>query len=253
MTGNNMSPLVLLAALGGLSIFVAIEAVWLHHRILPESVRRRLEIPAVRGSLLAIYAIGFPYFALTSGLVPARFLGLRGWDTLASAFFPQPVSQFLPNFFIAVGDTLYLWLSDFGSIITTFSILGGMFILFLTMLRKGTPITAIHRPSAFETLFDAVHWGFYRAVLWRLMGNLYLSVLGGILLVALEWIAVARAGRLSGQENRRFVLRFALGLIGGIAFIFAPNLWLVGVAQWVLWWAIFLAGRLWQPQPSTAG
>lgn len=243
---DKMSAPVLLAALGGMSIFVAIEAAWLYSRVLPSGYRHRIDSRIVRVFLLALYAIGLPYFALMSGLLPPRFLGLRGWDALASAFSPQPIAKFIPNFLLGTGNALYLWLPDFGPLLTTVGILGGTFIVFLMLFRRNKPLSAATgQPSAFLTLFDVVHSGFYRAIFWRLLGNLYLATLGGVVILALEWIAVARAGQFSPDDTKRLTLRFGLTLISGIAFIFAPNLWLVGIVHWALWWAVFLSAQLW--------
>ncbi len=235
-----MSPQILLASLGGMSIFVAIETVWLHRRILPPQYRQKLDYLPLRRTLLALYTIGLPYFALMSGLLPPRFLGLRGWDILAEAFSPQSPAQFLPQALLGVGNTLYLWLPDFGAIISTVAMLGGVWLIFLSLNHTETLLTATSEPSAFDVLLDVVHWGFYRAILWRLSGNLYLAVVGGILLLLLEWVAVTRAGHFAPTETKRLALRFGLGVVSSIAFIFAPNLWLVGIAQWVLWWCIHL-------------
>lgn len=239
-----MSPQLLLAALGGMSVFVAVESVWVQRRILPPKYRQWLDFLPVQRTLLALYAVGLPYFALLSGLLPARFLGLRGWDILAAAFSPRPLSQFVPQALLGLGNTLYLWLPDFGAIITVTAILGGVLLVFLALNRTETLSPAVSEPSAFTALLDVVHWGFYRAILWRLGGNLYFAVVGGILLMTLEWVAVARAGKFSPAETKRLALRFGLGLVSSIAFIFAPNLWLAGLAQWALWWSVHLVVHL---------
>ncbi len=247
-----MSPQTLLAALGGMSVFVAIEAVWVARRILPAPYRKKIEYLPVQRMLLALYAIGLPYFALMSGLLPPRFLGLRGWDVLAAAFLPQSPAQFLPQALLGIGNTLYLWLPDFGAIVSVTAMLGGVLLVFLALNHAETLPPAISEPSAFTVLLDAAHWGFYRAILWRLSGNLYLAAIGGILLIALEWVAVARAGQFSSAESKTLALRFGLGLVGSIAFIFAPNLWLAGIAQWVLWWCIHLLVHLRKSRAASA-
>ncbi len=244
-----MSTDTLLAALGGMSIIVAIEGTWVYMRVLSETIRRQISLPLIRTTLNALYAIGLPYFALVSGLLPAHFLGLRGWDELSGALAPQPIPQFISQLLLGFGNAFFLWLPDFGAIVSTFSLLGGFLLLLWGMsARLRQPKAIVPAPSALITLFDVVHWGFYRAILWSILGSLYLAALGGMVIIALEWIAVAHVGKFDSSTQQRYSLRFGLGVMGTVAFIFAPNLWLVGIAQWVVWQALFALEQFRQPR-----
>jgi hypothetical protein len=81
-----------------------------------------------------------------------------------------------------------------------------------------------------------VHWSFYRGALWVLTGDLYLAVIGGMLLVAAEWLLgpdwLHRIHRL--QDAEELLLDASLLVSTATIFYFMPNLWLLIPMHWFL-------------------
>jgi hypothetical protein len=210
--------------------------------------RRRTEIAWV-GSLSEgwaasvlrfVYYIGLPYVALILGVVPGRYLGLVGPGRLR-----EPVSGPTPTLLARVRDHLSLaflsWLPDVGTIVG----LGVIVMLFLGVIWLGyahlrrivasgvriTPVSLRVRkdPGLVRVIYQAVHWSFYRSAVWLLTDDLYLGVVGGILLVGAEWMLdsgwVACVRR---AQTRDVLLVDASVLVAtSVIFFFVPNLWLL--------------------------
>jgi hypothetical protein len=87
-----------------------------------------------------------------------------------------------------------------------------------------------------RVIYQAVHWSFYRSAIWVLGGNLYLAVVGGMLLVGAEWMLTA-----GWLENISYAPRAegplfdaTLLIATSVIFFFVPNLWLLIPAHWLL-------------------
>ncbi len=248
-----MSANILLLVSGGMSVIVAIEAVWVRSHLLPENYRRWISLPAISTTLQTIYYLGLPYFLLLTGMLPPRFWGLSGWDTLAGAAIPLPVAEFVPHLLTTVGSVVYRWLPDIGGTVSTATILGGFLLLLLIIyLQNAETPDGWHKISGLQIIFDVVHWGLYRAILWLIVGNLYLATIGGMVVVAMEWVLASRIGGQTRAEARQLALRFGMGAIAATGFIFVPNLWLIAVTQWLLWQAVRMVVGVWLPQRGTA-
>jgi hypothetical protein len=94
---------------------------------------------------------------------------------------------------------------------------------------RGASQSAAHRTLGIGVLYQAVHWSFYRSAIWVLTDDLYLSVLGGIVLVLVEWMLepgwTERAQRAQSKEHR--LIDASILVATSVMFFFVPNLWLL--------------------------
>lgn len=243
-----MSSSLGLLAVGGMSVIIAIEAEWVRSHILPPQYRNWFSSPAISAILRIIYFLGLPYFLLIRGLLPPRFWGLSGWNSLATIATPLPVADFLAHMFNTIGRVIYLWIPDIGAVFSTAAILGGFLVVLLMLyLREKPAIGKWYTISVGQIVFDIVHWGLYRAILWVVLGNLYLASIGGMIIIAIEWSIAGKFGNhtLTTIENTTF--RFALGVIAVTGFMFVQNLWLIAIAQWLISWSVRTVIFIWHP------
>lgn len=217
--------------------------------------RRRTDMAWVRflsegwaaSVLRFVYYIGLPYIALILGVVPGRYLGLVG---LGQA--QEIPSELDSGFFAQIRDYLSLvilnWLPNVGTVVA----LGAVTVLFLgitwlgyayfrgnvtsgsgvspSSLRDGNSLGLIH------VIYQAVHWSFYRSVVWLLTDDLYLGVFGGIILVVGEWMLDAGwVHRVRRADTGEVLLIDASVLVAtSLIFFFVPILWLLIPVHWLL-------------------
>jgi hypothetical protein len=178
-----------------------------------------------------LYFVGLPYLAIIFGLLPARFLGLKGLDYFALVDWGSSSWLQLQQ---AVTLTLLDWLLDSRPLILA----GSAALLFLgavkfVLFRQGIRFNDFHR-SALDTCYDGLHWAFYRAIFWSLTNDLYLGVVLGGGCVLLEWLLGYRIQHRRALEQPLFLVNTViLGLTSAI-FYYAPNLWLLLVVHLAL-------------------
>ena len=215
---------------------------------------RRLSQGWAFALLRLVYFIGVPYATLILGVLPARYLGLVGLDRLSVGFgglvFRGAGRQHvLASIREAASLTVLDWLPD----VAPMAGLTGMMLLLLSITWLGyawlkgrvAPAEAETAPSPFDaqevppapgTVYRAVHWSFYRGAAWLLTGDLYLGVMGGILLVGGEWLLdpiwTARVRRAPTVDER--LTEAGLLIATSVMFLFVPNLWLLIPAHWLL-------------------
>lgn len=164
------------------------------------------------------YTVGLPYLAVIAGLLPPRFLGLKGLETI--------MALELNGASLQKAATLLLLecLADGGIVIRL-----GLVVLLLALgLRWGLarlglkPLAA--RLSVLEILYDGLHWAFYYAIFWTLTDDLYLGVIGGMLWGLLEGALVAWVQR---DEPVYRLGKAVILILTATIFFYAPNLWLL--------------------------
>jgi len=219
--------------------------------------RRRMNIAWVRflsegwavSVLRFVYYIGLPYIALVLGVVPARYLGLVGFDWLQVGDLPAGLeSGFVAQFRDYLSLVLLSWLPSVGTIAG----LGMVMLLFLSLAWlgygyfRGRVISDLGigtlspreetRLGVMQVIYQAVHWSFYRGAIWLLTDDLYLGVIGGIILVGLEWMLdPGWVERLRCAPSGEMLLIDASVLIAtAVIFFFVPNLWLLLPIHWLL-------------------
>jgi len=238
-----------LAAYGLLSIIL-----WM---VAAQLVRRR-DIPLVRrlgtgwaASILRfVYYVGLPYTALVLGVLPGRYLGLVGLNRLqtgaAGGVDAGPDAwRLLAQLRDAASLAILDWLPGVGTLLS----LGAIMLLLLSVawlgysrarrsLSPGSGVAGAPSPlpSMVQVGYQAIHWSFYRSVAWLLTDDLYLAVVGGILLVGVEWLLdpgrmMARAQQPAAEEP---LIDASLLIATSVIFFFVPNLWLLAPVHWLL-------------------
>ncbi|GAB4532321.1 MAG: hypothetical protein Kow0063_12690 [Anaerolineae bacterium] len=195
-----------------------------------------------------VYYIGLPYVTVILGVVPGRYLGLVGSDKIQTGV-PLAASQ--AGLLVHLRDYLSLlvlgWLSGVGvllglAVIALFflGVAWAAYGYFKASLVSGDRITPAFLPlesvSLTQTLYQAVHWSFYRGAVWLLADDLYLGVVGGIILVGGEWVLDTGWMKRIGHSPWREVLLIDASVLiaSAVIFFFVPNLWLVLPVQWLL-------------------
>ncbi len=224
-----MSVPVLVSTLIFMSMAFAVQSAWLNKKLASTPFFRWLDHSGTSKILQLIYFVGLPYLALLSGLIPARLFGLKGWDS-ASQLFSDAFSRQLPaDWQLQLSSILKLWASDVGILAGILASLTGVGIIFGWLYLRGGKIQSFILPSFAQWIIDIIHWSFYRAVIWRITDDLYLSVLGGIVLILVEYLLVYKVGGESETAGSQRVIRFAGNVMMAIGFLFAPNLWVMGI------------------------
>ncbi|MCL5997488.1 MAG: hypothetical protein M1546_15735 [Chloroflexi bacterium] len=195
------------------------------------------------------YYVGLPYVTLVLGVLPSRYLGLVGLDRLPAVGDTLPAANILAPVRAAVSLLLLSWLPDLGRLAGLTALMSLLLVATWLAYRhvQRSPVSAHEAgvvphhgkalPASFSrSAYAAVHWSFYRACAWLLAGDLYLGVVGGVILVCGEWLICNRWGR-SGANSTPVELRLvdASVLVATSAiFYFAPNLWLLMPVHWLL-------------------
>lgn len=216
----------MLAGLGLLSIGLYAGWAWLAGRFRP---------PAGLGQLARFfYFIGLPYFAMIAGLLTARSLGLAGLEHFSLiGLDPQRAALLLAVEWVL--DSRFTILAGLAAL----AVFGGVLV---HLARSGLALPASSPGfSGPETVYDSVHWAFYRAIFWTLTADLYLAVVAGTGLVLLEW-ALAAYVQPHRPDPTPLLLKTIILVLTSAVFYFSPNLWLlvpvhlalVGLARWRL-------------------
>ena len=223
-----MSTTILIAALVFMSMAFAVEATWLNRKLASTAFFKWLNQNNISKVLQLIYFIGLPYLALLSGLIPARLFGLKNWDSISLLVTDAFSSHTAGNWQMQLGGILQLWLADAGVLISIISSLMGVGIIFGWLYLRGNQAQKTAFPSNFQLTADIIHWSFYRAAIWRITGDLYLSVLGGIFLILIEYLLVYKMAGKQTESGQQMAIRVGGNTIVAIGFLFAPNLWVAG-------------------------
>jgi hypothetical protein len=84
-------------------------------------------------------------------------------------------------------------------------------------------------PIVVRVIYQAVHWSFYRGAVWLLTDDLYVGMVGGMLLVGAEWML--DAGWVAGVRRARsrdvLLVNASVLVATSVVFFFVPNLWLL--------------------------
>jgi hypothetical protein len=231
--------------------------------------QRRTDIPWVRrlsegwaASILRFaYFMGPPYVALILGVMPARYMGLLGLNRPQARQLPPSEFEHLsePRRFLAqirnnVSLIVLDWLPDVGKLaglVLVVLLLLGVAWLGYRYFRWRILSDLRAKPSIFrmkgyhsvvQVAYQAVHWSFYRGAVWLLADDLYLGVVGGVVLVGVEWMLDAgwlhrTQDPLAGEPLR---IDASILVATSSIFLFVPNLWLLLPVHWLLaklsWW-----------------
>ncbi len=219
---------------------------------------RRLSTGWAASILRFAYYVGLPYTALVLGVLPGRYLGLVGLDRLqigaaGGAEAGLNAGRLLAQLRDAVSLAVLDWLPGVSALLS----LGTVMLLLLSVawlgysrarrsLSSGPPSLSslpfgafsasgakeAGAPSSLPSLvhvgYQAIHWSFYRGIAWLLADDLYLAVVGGILLVGVEWLLGSR------RKHEELLIDASLLIATSVIFLFVPNLWLLVPVHWAL-------------------
>ena len=180
--------------------------------------------------LRLLYFIGLPYVALLTGSMASIDLGLTGAGGSLLGWSPAE------------------WLRGLSQAFTL-----GVIVLIPIGLasrqiaRAGGPLGTDERTAGtliVAALFDQIHWAFYRAAPFILLGEVYAAALVGLLLVGVEWLVMLlRSGlQLSPEEAQVWLRRGVLLVTSAVMFVLTRNVWLALGLQLVieLLWKVWL-------------
>ncbi len=226
-----MNHITMTAILSAMSVVVALEAVWLKGKINTDKHFGWLGKEPAASIFRVIYFVGFPALALVSGLIPARFFGLKGLEVLSLAMLSRSDAKEITAVILTqFGKVLQTWIPDFGPMFVSAALLSGLFFLYFWVYLTTFKFTATKEkftlyPSTGDLLFDGIHWSFYRAAGWLILGSLYPGIVGGLAILLVEYALISRVGNFSIELQQQYAFRFLFGLLTTVAFFFAPNLW----------------------------
>ena len=206
---------------------------------------RRLSAGWAASILRFVYYIGLPYTALVLGVLPGRYLGLVGLNRLQTDAAGGVGAGFLVQLRDAASLAVLDWLPGVGALLS----LGAIMLLLLSVawlgysrarrgLSPGSEMSGAPSPfpSVAQAGYQAIHWSFYRSAVWLLTDDLYLAVVGGILLVGVEWLL--DPGRMAGVRRAPWaegpLMDAGLLIATSAIFFFVPNLWLLAPVHWLL-------------------
>ena len=125
-----MDQMILTAVLGAMSVVVALEAVWLQKKFNSNKYFGWLGKEPAANIFRVVYFAGFPAIALVSGLIPARFFGLKGAEAGSLLAVPGSGAEIIAGIMAQFGRTLRTWMPDFGPMVVAATVLGGLFFLY---------------------------------------------------------------------------------------------------------------------------
>jgi len=226
-----MSSWWILTGTGLLSVAVLAGAGYL------KQTQNRLDRPplteqGVRRLAQFFYYVGLPYLTIILGILSPHLLGLTGleyfnlinWRSQAWAIQLQQATTLM----------LLEWLLD--SQETIFA--GGAALLLFTglwLLWRNHQLTPVARSqSIIQTIYQALHWAFYRAIFWALTADLYLGVVLGSSLIILEWTLTYNIARQPFLQKPQFFIDIIVLVFTATIFFYSPNLWLLLPIHWVM-------------------
>jgi hypothetical protein len=207
-----------------LSIGLSTGSVWLKQKPAANQTWRIIEEPRLGQAARFFYFVGLPYLAVILGVLTTRMLGLKGLENVG-LFDGGNLAAGLQTVLVLM---LLEWLVDSSATIiiglAALVILGG---LRLSLARSGIRLGAGYRATVVDTVYQALHWAFYRAVIWLLSGDLYLAVVLGAGLVLAEWLLVTWVRQAWADRQQAILAESLILILTAAIFYYSPNLWLL--------------------------
>lgn len=216
------------------SVALSVGWAWRQSRLTKAGTEPGLAEQWLNSAARFFYGVGLPYLALISGIVLPRFLGLKGLENLAALPWKGDVATWLLDLQKAVAFILVECLADGGVMIKA----GLAALLLLAGLRLGLARLDLALPlstsSMGETVFEGLHWAFYRAIFWLMTGDLYLGVVWGTVWVLLEWTLIALVQQDGPVQKPQLLVKAMILIVISTLFFYVPNLWLLWPIQGVM-------------------
>lgn len=178
------------------------------------------------------YFIGLPYLVVTTGVLPPRFLGLKGLENFISIRVTEGVAVTLADLQKAVTVLLLESLVDGRAIIGVGLLALLMLIgLRLGLARLGLELAADAQRSTLDALYNCLHWAFYRGIFWVITGDLYSGVVWGAVWVIGEGALVAWTQKDWQNQSLYYLTSTIILILTATIFYYSPNLWLLSLVH----------------------
>ena len=212
-------------ALAILSLTLPVGWSWLKGKGVKAGAGQTINEQWLNSAARFFYWVGLPYLALISGILPPRFLGLKGLENFVSTSLTGDFSAELQK---AVTVMLLEGLVDINVMLGV----GLAALLILTGIRLGLAqlgleLGAGYHASVLDTVYDSLHWAFYRAIFWVITGDLYLGVVWGAAWQLLEWSLSAWVQKNWPAQKQHFLTNTIILVLTSTIFFYSPNLWLL--------------------------
>lgn len=167
-----------------------------------------------------LYFVGLPYLAVIGGVITPRLLGLTGLEYFATITdpgggqFQQAILLMMLDWLLAAPATLLA-----GAVAAT-----AAWPVWRTLHRHGVSGEAL--PPLHHLLYLALHWAFYRAIIWAVTDSLYLVTVLGVAVVVVEWVGGHWLARRQWGSPAILAQSIPL-LLTAAVFYYSPNLWLL--------------------------
>jgi hypothetical protein len=218
-------------ALAIFSLVLPVGWSWLKGKWVKVGTKQVINEPWVNALARFFYFVGLPYLAVIFGVLPPRFLGLKGLENFVSTHLSGDFSAGLQK---AVTVMLVEGLVDasvmMGIGLVALLILAG---IRLGLAQMGLELGAGYHASVLTTVYDSLHWAFYRAIFWLVTADLYLAIVWSIAWLLLEWGLVAWVQKNWPAQQPHFLTNTIILILTSTLFFYSPNLWLL--------WLIHLA------------
>jgi hypothetical protein len=161
-----------------------------------------------------LYFVGLPYAALLTQSITTVDLGLAGTNGSI------------------LGWSTVDWLHGFSTWLTLgLLLLISIGIAARQMARTGAPLGVDVRSSAaivIDGVYTEIHWAFYRAAPFILLGDVYWATLIGVILISVEWLVVIARNGLGREpeEVQSWIGQLLLLSMSATLFILTRNVWL---------------------------
>jgi hypothetical protein len=219
-----MSERGILITLAILTVMLPLGGLWWQSRQLKIGAEPEITEQWLRAAARFFYGVGLPYLGLITGLLPPRYLGLKGLENLALISWGSNLADLQKAASI-------IWLECLVDA-AVFIRIGLLALLLLAGIKLGLahlgfgPIGPA--PALLDTIYESLHWAFYRAIFWLITADLYLGVTGGIAWVLLEGMLIAWAQRSWPVQKPYFLAKMLILVLTSVIFFYVPNLWLLG-------------------------
>jgi len=206
------------------------------------------------------FYLGIPYITLMRHALSLVVIGFLGAETADLPWWT--LGWTLADWAGALG-----WITGLGGIVAVTLFLGWWNVRRAILAHQGgdgfpaggmAPASSI-LVVARESIFDEVHWAFYRAVPLLFISDPYWATLAGAALVIVEWVVdpAWHASIRDGSRREAALMQVGWLALSSAVFVMAHNVWPmivlhVGLAWAIGHWAALLAGRT-QPHAVVSG
>jgi hypothetical protein len=205
-----------LLALAGFSLILAVGGSWFKAEAKQKGLWPKFEEQWWYATARFFYFVGLPYLAVISGFLAPRWLGLKGLENITGlAELQKGLTLWGLELFVDAGPVMWPGLMALGLLIG----------IRLALAQKMSSLTPTFSQLLIQIGYDGLHWAFYRAIFWRITGDLYLGVVYGVMLMLAEWSLSAWVQGHHPFRDQKQLARQIILILTATLFFHSPNLW----------------------------